>query len=150
MLQAPPGIEDSLYSRGGAATSVVRSRHSRAALFSCNDYACRYPMPPPASPIDWEMNLVMPLGVLANQLVKIEGDLRFLSIKAAERSGEDTGHSTKSVDTRLEVIHEVMGSIYVLLAKIQADLHPKGFAAQPMPRDSDVSSTAKIRPELDD
>jgi hypothetical protein len=105
-------------------------------------------MPPPASPMDWEMNLVMPLGVLANQLVKIEGELRFLSMKAAER--DDDTPSTKAVDARLELIQEVMGSIYVLLSKLQADLHPKGIASQLASREPTEASMAKPRVEQDD
>ena len=81
-------------------------------------------MPQPASQADWEMTMVMPLGVLANQLVKIEGELRFLTMKAAEHSGED-GARSKSVDARLDLIHEVLESIRSLLVKLQRDIHPK-------------------------
>ncbi len=71
------------------------------------------------------MSMVMPLGVLANQLIKIEGDLRFLSMKAAELSDENDPRSTKAVDARLELIHELLKSIQALLGQIQTSLHPK-------------------------
>jgi hypothetical protein len=104
---------------------------------------------PPASPVNWEMEMVMPLGVLANQLVKIEGDLRFLSMKAAVPSGEDAVRSTKLVDARLELICEVLESIHSLLAKVQADIHPKGSAAKITTSEPAVFSR-KPSPELDD
>jgi hypothetical protein len=104
---------------------------------------------PPASPVDWEMEMVMPLGVLANQLVKIEGDLRFLSMKAAEHSGEDGALSTRLVDARLELINSVLDSIHSLVAKVQADIHPKGAAARFSASEPTVFSR-KPSPELDD
>jgi hypothetical protein len=104
---------------------------------------------PPAAPLDWDMEMVMPLGVLANQLVKIEGDLRFLSMKAAEHSGEDGARSTKLVDARLELINGVLDSIHSLLAKVQADIHPKGAAARFGASEPTVFSR-KPSPELDD
>jgi hypothetical protein len=104
---------------------------------------------PPVSPVDWEMEMVMPLGVLANQLVKIEGDLRFLSMKAAGHSGEDSARSTKLVDARLELIYDVLESIHSLLSKVQADIHPKGAAPQFATGEPAVFSR-KPSPELDD
>jgi hypothetical protein len=104
---------------------------------------------PPASTVDWEMEMIMPLGVLANQLVKIEGDLRFLSMKAAEHSGEDGAPSTKLVDARLELINGVLDSIHSLLAKVQADIRPKGAAARFDASESVVFSR-KPSPEVDD
>lgn len=106
-------------------------------------------MTPPASPVDWEMEMVMPLGVLANQLVKIEGDLRFLSMKAAAHSSEGGALSTKLVDARLELINAVLDSIHSLLAKVQADIHPKRAAAQ-IDASEPVVFSRKPSPELDD
>jgi hypothetical protein len=107
-------------------------------------------MRPPASRDDWEMTLVMPLGVLANQLVKIEGDLRFLSMKAAEHSSEDVPRSVRSLDARLELIHGVLASIDSLLVKLQADIHPKEPATRFDERDASTVSTYKPLPERDD
>jgi hypothetical protein len=98
-------------------------------------------VPQPASQADWEMIMVMPLGVLANQLVKIEGELRFLTMKAAEHSGEDGLRSNKSADARLELIHEVLESIRSLLAKLRDDIHPQEPTAH---------LTRKPSPEWDD
>ena len=94
--------------------------------------------PPP----DWELTLVMPLGVIANQLIKIEGDLRFLSMKAVEQSGEDGMRSTKSIDARLELIYGALESIGGLLARMQADIHPKAQDMKP--------SSHKAGPDRDD
>jgi hypothetical protein len=94
--------------------------------------------PPP----DWEMTLVMPLGVIANQLIKIEGDLRFLSMKAVEQSGEDGVRSAKAIDARLELIYGALESINALLARLQADIHPKAHPMKP--------SSHKERPDRDD
>jgi hypothetical protein len=96
------------------------------------------------------MTMVMPLGALANQLVKIEGDLRFLSMKAAEYSDEEVVRSTKSVDARLELIYDVLESIHSLLAKVQADIHPKGPAVSLSSDKSAGFSTYKPAPEQDD
>jgi hypothetical protein len=102
------------------------------------------------SQVDWEMTMVMPLGVIANQLIKIEGDLRFLSMKATEHSGEDGARSSKSVDGRLELIHDALESIRSLLAKIHADIHPKGPAAPSTSGEPSLFSTHKSAPERDD
>jgi hypothetical protein len=107
-------------------------------------------VPQPVSQADWELTMVMPLGVLANQLVKIEGELRFLTMKAAEQSGEDGVRSNKSVDARLELIHEVLESICSLLAKLQDDIHPKEPAPLADDREAIVFSTHKRSPEWDD
>jgi hypothetical protein len=93
--------------------------------------------------------MVMPLGVLANKLIKIEGDLRFLSMKAAEYSVEDAARSTRLVDARLEVLSDVLESIHSLLAKLQADIHPKGAASRIAKGEPAVFSR-KPSPELDD
>jgi hypothetical protein len=103
-----------------------------------------------AKDTEWELTMVMPLGVLANQLVKIEGELRFLTMKAAEQSGEDGVRSNKSVDARLELIHEVLDSIRSLLAKLQDEIQPKRPAALSDDRDAAVFSTHKRSPEWDD
>ena len=93
--------------------------------------------------------MVMPLGVIANQLVKIEGDLRFLSMKAAELSGEAGVRSTKLVDARLELIYGVLESIHSLLAKVQVDIHAKASADQ-VKHDESAVFSRKPSPELDD
>jgi hypothetical protein len=96
------------------------------------------------------MTMVMPLGVLANQLVKIEGDLRFLWMKAAERSGEAGAASTQAIDARLALMHEALDSIGTLLVRLQADIHPKAITSL-----SAAPATAGLRhskppPERDD
>jgi hypothetical protein len=104
---------------------------------------------PPAKPVDWEIEMAMPLGVLANQLIKIEGDLRFLSMKAAEYSVEDGSRSSKRVYARLALIHEVLDSIHAQLAKVQSGFHTTGADALFTTTEPAVYSR-KPSPELDD
>ena len=92
----------------------------------------------------------MPLGALANRLVKIETDLRFLSMKAAEHAGEDGTRPTRAVDARLELIHESLDAIKVLLDRLQSDLHPRPPAARPQPLASTEAQAVKQSPEQDD
>jgi hypothetical protein len=110
----------------------------------------RFRVPISKSQTDWEMTMVMPLGALANQLVKIEGDLRFLSMKAAEHSGADDSSCAKSVDARLELIYDVLESIHSILGKLQADLHPKGTALPLKTREAAAVTTRKPPLEQDD
>jgi hypothetical protein len=106
-------------------------------------------VPSPASQVDWEMALGLPLGVLANKLIKIEGELRFLAMKAAEQSGEDRAKSTQSIDAKIETMHQALESIHSLLARLQSDFHPTAPAA-PTTSESNVFSTRKPSPEWDD
>ena len=95
--------------------------------------------------------MVMPLGALANKLVKIEGDLRFLSMKAAEHSDETGAPPTQAVNARLDLIHESLDAIQALLVKLQADMHPKRHAAAgSAARDPADAPRHKPRPEHDD
>jgi hypothetical protein len=94
--------------------------------------------PPP----DWEMSMVMPLGVIANQLIKIEGDLRFLSMKAVEQSGDEGARSTKGIDARLELIYGALDSISTLLGRLQSEIHPKTQDMKPV--------SHKAAPDRDD
>jgi hypothetical protein len=95
------------------------------------------------------MTMVMPLGVLANQLVKIEGDLRFLWMKAAERAGDECADSTKAIDARLALIHEALDSIGALLVRLRADIHPKA-TSHSAAFATDESRHSKPTPERDD
>ena len=79
-----------------------------------------------ASPVSLEMAIVLPLGVAAHQLMRIEADLRQLNMKALDfaRERENAAH-TGLVEARLEKINEALDSIRVLVSNIAADLNPQ-------------------------
>jgi hypothetical protein len=76
--------------------------------------------------VNLEMALVLPLGVIANQLMRIEADLRLLNMKAVDLAKErETGRHTGLIEARLERIHEVLDAIRSLVSDIEADIQPK-------------------------
>jgi hypothetical protein len=78
------------------------------------------------SPVNVELSIVLPLGVIANQLLKVEADLRFLNARTSGAAGERPGSAmTAQVAARLEKIHEALEAIRALLADIESDLQPK-------------------------
>jgi hypothetical protein len=85
-----------------------------------------------ASSGNLEMAIVLPLGVVGHQLMKIEADLRLLNMKASEfaREREYAPH-TRLIEARLEQINEALDSIRTLVSDIAADLHPKNSKHQP-------------------
>ena len=60
-----------------------------------------------ASPANLELAIVLPLGVLANQLMKVEADLRSLSMRAGSIAGVDGGAS-RQVAGHVEKISETL------------------------------------------
>jgi hypothetical protein len=83
-----------------------------------------------------ELTILLPLGVIANQLMGVEADLRFLNAKtlayADQRPGGD--HAAQ-IARRLEKINEVLEQIRDLIADFEADLEPK--SASPASPSSD-------------
>jgi paraquat-inducible protein B len=78
-----------------------------------------------ASPASLEMAIILPLGVVANQLMKIEADLRHLNMKALDFVNEDGGgRNTGLIEARLENINEALDSIRRLISDMEADIHP--------------------------
>ena len=75
-----------------------------------------------ASQANFELSIALPLGVVANQLLKIEADLRFLDAKASawshQRSG---GELARQVAARLEKINEVLEVIRTLVGDIETE-----------------------------
>jgi len=73
-----------------------------------------------------EMAIVLPLGVVAHQLMRIEADLRLLNMKALDfaKTREDGRHAG-SIRERLENINEVLDSIKSLVSDIEADIQPQ-------------------------
>ena len=63
-----------------------------------------------------EMALVLPLGVIANQLMRIEADLRLLNMKAVDLARErESGRHTGLIEARLERINEALDAIRSLV-----------------------------------
>jgi len=80
--------------------------------------------------------MILPLGVVANQLMKIEADLRHLNMKALNFVEEHgSARHTGLIQARLENIHEALDSIRGLVADIEADIHPRSAAITRIDRD---------------
>lgn len=91
----------------------------------------------PASPANLELAIVLPLGVLAHQLMKVEADLRFLGMRAGAVAGGEVGAS-RQVAGQVEKINETLDSIRRLLADFEAELQPRASG-----------STARRKPNPD-
>jgi hypothetical protein len=73
-----------------------------------------------------EMAIVLPLGVVAQQLMKIEADLRLLNMKALELAKErENGRHTSLIEATLDNIHEALDAIKSLVSDIQTDIQPR-------------------------
>lgn len=84
-----------------------------------------------------EIAIVLPLGVVANQLLRIEADLRLLNMKALALAKErENGRLTGLIEAKLENITEALDSIRGLVSDIEADIRP---------RSSDVTGTLTNR-----
>jgi hypothetical protein len=83
------------------------------------------------SPVNVELSMVLPLGVIANQLMKVEADLRFLNARTSAYAGErlDSG-AARQVSAQLEKIHELLEAIRRLVADIEIDFQPESDAAR--------------------
>lgn len=78
-----------------------------------------------ASSSEWEFAIILPLGAVANQLQKIEAQLRLLNMKALSVARADDGEGRhRLVEARLEAIGDTLDSIATLIADIQADITP--------------------------
>jgi len=72
------------------------------------------------------MAIILPLGVIANQLMKIEAQLRLLNMKALKFAAErDSGRLTGLIEDRLEHINAALDSIRGLVSDIEADIQPR-------------------------
>jgi hypothetical protein len=78
-----------------------------------------------ASPVNVELSIVLPLGVIANQLIKVEAELRFLNAKTSGYASERLGSGVAGqVSARLERINEALEVIRGLVADIETDIQP--------------------------
>ena len=95
-----------------------------------------------ASSANLELAIVLPLGVVANQLMRIEAELRLLNMKALTVARErENGRLTGLIEARLDNINEVLESIRGLVSEIESDIHP---------RPANVYSARKPPPDRDD
>ena len=90
-----------------------------------------------ASSANLEMAIILPLGVVANQLLKIEADLRLLNMKASDFVNEDGGgRHTGLIEARLENINEALDSIRRLVSDMEADFIGTHLAVEDDPLSS--------------
>jgi hypothetical protein len=74
------------------------------------------------SPENAELAIVLPLGVVANQLLKIEADLRFLNMKALSLvQSQQGGELNRQIAARIEKINHALALIGGLMRDIEAD-----------------------------
>ena len=84
-----------------------------------------------ASPANLELAIALPLGVVANQLMRIETDLRFLNMKASAYASElENGNLAAKIAGGLERINEALDLIRGLVADMEANIQPTS-ASQP-------------------
>jgi hypothetical protein len=70
-----------------------------------------------------ELAIVLPLGVVANQLMRIEAELRLLNMKALVIAKEnESAHLSGLLGSQLENINESLESIRRLLSDFEADI----------------------------
>lgn len=79
-----------------------------------------------SSPANLELAISLPLGVVANQLTRVEADLRFLSMKASAFADErENGELAAKASGGLERINEALDSIRGLVADMAANIQPR-------------------------
>ena len=80
-------------------------------------------------PVNLELALGLPLGVVANQLTRIEAELRFLSMKASAYTHErGSGELAAKVAGGIERINEALDVIRGLVADLEAGVQPRPAA----------------------
>ena len=93
------------------------------------------------SPANFELSIALPLGVISNQLMRVEAELRFLNAKTSAHANERPEDAMAGqLAAQLERINEALESIRGLVADIGTDLQPR--AANP--------KSLKARSERDD
>jgi hypothetical protein len=77
------------------------------------------------TPANVELAIALPLGAVANQLTRIEAELRFLSMKASAYANErDSGQLAAKLSPGLEKINEVLDLIRGLVGDMDASIQP--------------------------
>ena len=79
-----------------------------------------------ASSANLELAMLLPLGVVANQLMRIEAELRLLNMKALKvAKARENPRLSALIEARLDKINDVLDSIRNLVSDIEADIHPR-------------------------
>lgn len=95
-----------------------------------------------ASSANFELAVVLPLGVVVNQLLRTEAQLRLLNMKTLDIVNQRSmARFAGPIALRLEQIHEALESIRGLVADIEADVRP---APQNAARSSTEEDTSRI------
>jgi hypothetical protein len=82
-------------------------------------------------PANLELAIALPLGVVANQLTRIEADLRFLSMKTSVYTGErESGELAAKVSGGLEKISAALDLIRAVVADMEASAQPTPLAGK--------------------
>jgi uncharacterized protein YicC (UPF0701 family) len=90
------------------------------------------------TPEGWEIAIGLPLGVVAEQLMRIESQLRALNIKALNLGREQEGsRAGGKLEARLEHINAALDSIKSLMSEIDADVAQAGTVARKRHSDLD-------------
>ena len=84
-----------------------------------------------ASLANLELAIALPLAVVANQLTRIEADLRFLSMKASAYVNErENGELAAKASSGLERINEALDLIRGLVAELEANIQAASLTGQ--------------------
>ncbi len=98
---------------------------------------------------NFELAVVLPLGVVANQLMRIEAELRLLNMKALIYAKElESGGLAGRITVPLEKINEALDLIRGLMSDIEADMRPN--SANPADKPSRGHASRKPLPDRDD
>ncbi len=96
-----------------------------------------------ASSANFELAVVLPLGVVANQLLRTEAHLRLLDMKTSGYANRcSNARFAGPIALRLEQIHETLDSIRGLVADIEADVRPGSEDAARSSTEADTSQVA--------
>ena len=82
------------------------------------------------SSAEWDTAIVLPLGVVAGQLGRIEAQLRSLNATAVRLADADDSHYALVADTQLDALLERLDCIVALVTDIQRDLQPRVSSAE--------------------
>ena len=96
-----------------------------------------------ASSANFELAVVLPLGVVVNQLLRTEAHLRLLNMKTLDFAKQcSIARFAGPIALRLEQIHDTLDSIRGLVADIGADVRPTSADAPRSPSEQDTPQIA--------
>src|SRR5208337_858692 len=130
-----PPFNEAAGACGGAGLEIMNPRgHRRHRRFFTGDVTMTE-----GSSANAEVAIVLPLGIVANQLMRIEAQLRLLNMKTLDFATErDQGRHIGLIVAKLEQINEALDSISGLVSDIEEEIHPT--PQTPSPADDSRSS----------